>query len=89
MTHSCCQGKMGGCNSKDSCKKVPFEVVTIYTNDIYRPYTITPISCDSAKVYAIKIGTDYFILGEAGRGVHICDLHQEQATPDDKKAREV
>lgn len=89
MTHSCCQGKMGGCNSKDSCKKVPFEVVTIYANDIYRPYTITPISCDSAKVYAIKIGTDYFILGEAGRGVHICDLHQEQATPDDKKAREV
>lgn len=79
---------MGGCNSKDSCKKVPFEVVTIYANDIYHPYTITPVSCDSTKVYAIKIGTDYFILGEAGQGVHICDLH-DRTSPETKKAQEV
>ena len=53
---------------------VNFEVVKMYNNDIYRPYTLKPKYEDSRQVYAIKIEDEYFILGEKGLGVHICDL---------------
>jgi len=54
-----------------------FEVVKIYNNDIYDPYTLKPKYEDSREVYAIKIEDDYFILGESGVGVHICDRCDE------------
>ena len=53
---------------------VNFDVVKIYYNDIYDPYTLKPKYEDSREVYAIKIEDEYFILGEKGLGVHICDL---------------
>ena len=56
---------------------VNFEVVKIYNNDIYHPYTLKPKYEDSREVYAIKIEDDYFILGERGVGVHICDSLEE------------
>ena len=56
---------------------VNFEVVKIYNNDIYHPYTLKPKYEDSREVYAIKIEDDYFILGERGVCVHICDSLEE------------
>ena len=53
---------------------INFEVVKIYNNDIYHPYTLKPKYEDSRQAYAIKIEDEYFILGEKGLGVHICDL---------------
>lgn len=57
---------------------VNFEVVKIYNNDIYHPYTLKPKYEDSREVYAIKIEGEYFILGERGVGVHICDRCDEE-----------
>ena len=56
---------------------VNFEVVKICNNDIYHPYTLKPKYEDSREVYAIKIEDEYFILGERGCGVHICDLRDD------------
>ena len=56
---------------------VNFDVVKIYYNDIYDPYTLKPKYQDSREVYAIRIDGEYFILGERGIGVHICDLGDE------------
>lgn len=56
--------------------KVPFEVVEIWYNDIYTPYTLKPTRKDSKKGYAIRIGKEFFHLGEFGGGLHICDLEE-------------
>ena len=57
---------------------VNFEVVKIYNNDIYDPYTLKPKYEDSREVCAIKIEDEYFILGERGEGVYICDRCDEE-----------
>lgn len=57
--------------------KVDFEVVKIYKNDIYTPYTLKPKSGDSCEVYAIKVEDEFFLLGCIGEGVFICDLGRE------------
>ena len=54
-------------------KTVDFEVIEIWYNDIYTPYTFKPLSNKSTKEYAVKIGDDVFHLGTAGDGLHICD----------------
>lgn len=54
--------------------KVPFEVVEVWHNDIYVPYTLKPTRPDSEKHYAIRVGDNFFWLGEDGGGMHICDL---------------
>ena len=53
-------------------KTVDFEVIEIWYNDIYAPYTFKPVRNDSMKEYAIKIGDDVFHLGAANNGLHIC-----------------
>lgn len=65
-------------------KAVPFEVVEIWYNNIYEPFTLQPIpehshelAKESKKHYAIKIGNDFFELSEAGNGLHICDWIDE------------
>ena len=37
-------------------KTVAFEVVELWCNDIYTPYTMVPESEESVRNYAIKIG---------------------------------
>lgn len=59
--------------NKKPYKTVDFEVIEIWYNDIYTPYTFKPLSTESAKEYAVKIGDDVFHLGAAGDGLHICD----------------
>ena len=54
-------------------KAVPFEVVEIWYNDIYTPYTLQPLSKKSKKEYAIKIGNTFFQLGDAESSLYICD----------------
>ena len=54
-------------------KTVNFEVVEIWYNNTYRPFTLDPISEKSIKEYAIKIGDDFFQIGKKGYGLHICD----------------
>lgn len=54
-------------------KTVDFEVIEIWYNDIYTPYTFKPLNKNSTKEYAIKIGNDVFQLGAIGEGLHICD----------------
>jgi len=56
---------------------VQFEVVEIYYNDIYQPYTLKPTRKDSVKNYAIKIGNEYFFIGGENEGLHICDLEEK------------
>ena len=55
-------------------KTVQFEVVEIWYNNIYSPFTLNPMSDESQKEYAIKIGDDFFHLGKKGEGVHVCDF---------------
>lgn len=55
---------------------VPFDVVEIWHNDCYTPYTLAPQSERSRKEYAIKIGDEFFQLGESGpygNSMFICD----------------
>lgn len=54
-------------------KAVPFEVVEIWYNDIYSPYTLRPLLDKSKKEYAIKIGDTFFQLGSPESSLHICD----------------
>ena len=62
-------------------KSVNFEVVELWYNDIYTPYTLAPESEDSTRNYAIKIGDDFFLLGDTNDAVHVCDYevtHENQ-----------
>ena len=54
-------------------KSVNFEVVELWYNDIYTPYTLVPEGEDSTRNYAIKIGDDFFLLGDENASIHICD----------------
>lgn len=58
-------------------KAVSFEVVEIWYNDIYTPYTLQPTRKDSTKEYAIKIGNAFFQLGDPNTSLHICDWKEE------------
>lgn len=53
---------------------VPFEVVEIWYNDLYTPYTLLPTREDSVKNYAIRVAGLYFLLGDENNdSLHICD----------------
>lgn len=54
-------------------KKVDFQVVELWYNDIYTPYTLVPESEDSVKNYAIKIGDDFFLFGDYNDAIFVCD----------------
>ena len=58
-------------------KAVSFEIVELWYNDIYTPYTITPESEDSVRNYAIKIGDDFFLLGNANDAIFVCEYDRE------------
>ena len=59
-------------------KSVKFEVVEIWYNDIYTPYTIKRESENSVKNYAIKIGDNFFLLGDSNAAVYICDYEESK-----------
>ena len=59
-------------------KTVAFEVVELWYNDIYTPYTIVPESEESVRNYAIKIGDDFFLLGDKNDAVHVCDYEVKE-----------
>ena len=52
--------------SNGKCKSVNFEIVEVWENDCYTPYTLQPEDERSRKNYAIKIEHDFFLLGETG-----------------------
>ena len=54
-------------------KAVAFEVVELWCNSSYEPYTIIPESEDSVKNYAIKIGDYFFLLGDYNDAIYVCD----------------
>lgn len=57
-------------------KKVPFDVVEVWYNDLYTPYTIVPTRKDSRRAFAFKIGEKFFLIGEEDQdSIHICDYH--------------
>lgn len=58
-------------------KAVSFEVVELWYNDIYTPYTMTPESKDSIRNYAIKIGDNFFLLGDTNDAIFVCDYSGE------------
>ena len=58
-------------------KSVQFDIVELWYNDIYTPYTMTPESEDSVKNYAIKIGDNFFLLGNTNDAIFVCDYHGE------------
>ena len=54
-------------------KAVAFEVVELWYNDIYTPYTMVPEGEESVRNYAIKIGDDFFLLGDMNDAIYVCD----------------
>lgn len=52
---------------------VNFEVIEVWYNSIYEPYTYKPTTKQSERHYAIKIGNDVFLLGQENYGIYICD----------------
>ena len=54
-------------------KTVKFDVVELWYNDIYTPYTLIPESKDSIRNYAIKIADDFFLLRDTYDAVFVCD----------------
>lgn len=54
-------------------KSVKFEVVELWYNDIYTPYTLVAESEDSTRNYAIKIGDDFFLIGDTNDAIYVCD----------------
>lgn len=54
-------------------QNIPFEVVVIYENNSpYEPYSLKPsVSVFSRKIYALRVGKEYFPLGDS---VYISDL---------------
>ena len=57
-------------------KAVAFEVVELWYNNSYEPYTIVPESEDSVKNYAIKIGDYFFLLGDYNDAIFVCDYEE-------------
>ena len=57
-------------------KSVKFEVVEIWYNNIYNPYTLIPENENSVKNYAIKIGDNFFLLGDEDSAVYVCDYEE-------------
>ena len=54
-------------------KSVKSEVVEVWRNNSYMPYTLVPENEDSVKNYAIKIGDYFFLLGDYNDAIFICD----------------
>ena len=54
-------------------KAVAFEVVELWYNSSYEPYTLVPESENSVKNYAIKIGDYFFLLGDYIDAIYVCD----------------
>ena len=54
-------------------KAVAFEVVELWRNNSYEPYTLVPESENSVKNYAIKIGDYFFLLGDYNDAIFVCD----------------
>lgn len=63
--------------TKIKARAVAFEVVELWCNNSYKPYTIVPESEDSVKNYAIKIGDDFFLLGDTNDAIYVCDYEVE------------
>lgn len=59
-------------------KSVEFEVVELWYNDVYTPFTLVPMSEDSIRNYAIKIGDDFFLLGDKNDAVFVCDYDGDE-----------
>ena len=59
-------------------QNVEFEVVQIWSNDPYQPYTLNKVSDKSTMIYAIKIDNDYFYLGSKMNALYICDREEEK-----------
>ena len=57
-------------------KSVKFEVVEVWYNDIYTPYTIIPENENSVKNYAIKIEDNFFLLGDYDSSIYIYDYQE-------------
>ena len=58
-------------------KEVDFQVVEVWSNNSYLPYTLVPENEDSVKNYAIKIGDDFFLLGDTNDAIFVCDYEVE------------
>jgi hypothetical protein len=54
--------------------KVDFEVVEVYYNNRYMPFTKERTDETTQVHYAIKINDDYFLIGQKNLGVHLCDM---------------
>lgn len=54
-------------------KPVAFEVVELWCNNSYEPYTIIPESEDSVENYAIKIVDYFFLLGDYNDTIFVWD----------------
>lgn len=52
---------------------IPFTIVVIYRNNGYLPFTLKPVDEHSTPLYAMKIEGEYYVIGEKGNGVFLCD----------------
>jgi tRNA(Leu) C34 or U34 (ribose-2'-O)-methylase TrmL len=53
--------------------KVDFEIVKVFYNNRYLPFTTKPTKDTTEIHYAIKIKNDYFLIGKENEGIHICN----------------
>lgn len=59
-------------------KKMDFEVVQIWENHSYLPFTLNKESNKSTKVYCIKVDGLYFPLGGKDDSLFICDKEEDE-----------
>ena len=64
--------------TKIKAKAVAFEVVELWYNNSYEPYTMFPGSEESVKNYAIKIGDCFFLLGDYNDAIFVCDYEVDK-----------
>lgn len=65
-------------------KKVSFDVVEVWYNDPYTPYTIMPTRKDRRRAFAFKIEEKFFLIGEKDQdSIHICDHPNRRGRDED------
>lgn len=63
----------------NNLKRVDFEVVEVGYYSIYEPFQVNNKEAPVEVHYAIKIGDDFFHLGQKGLGLHICDYNSSES----------
>ena len=63
----------------NKAKRVSFDVVEIWCNlSVHYTYTAKPMNEFSVRNFAIKIGDDYFLLGDSSDSVFVHEVFEDE-----------